>query len=163
MSTADILTSPPLIRIFNSPIASAPERVIIFDHARNQPVLRYFTWEAVDDATPTETESHTIVPHPAGVRLRVSIDFRIFLRRLQLPSTRTGFTVDDLRALQQARALGKPIEVYPHESMVRGQGQDSRYQCLLTISTRRTEFGGIVEVSIDATGLYCITNIPEGV
>ena len=163
MSNNDILTSPPLIRIFNNPTATTPERVIIFDNARNQPVLRYFNWDAVDDASPTETESHIIVPHPSGVRLRVSIDFRIFLQRLQLPSTRTGFTADDLRALQQARALGKPIEVYPHESMVQGQNQDSRYRCLLTISTRRTESGGIVEVSIDATGLQCTTSIPEGV
>jgi hypothetical protein len=134
--TRHYATDAPCARIWNSG-ATAIERTILWDQARNGYKIEYFNWDDEIDADPTKVESKHIYEHLAGWRLRCVLSFNVWQPNRgpymgPAGSINLGFTENDLSALQNARKAGQHIEFFLH-GRAAGNGRTVARCCKFSI------------------------------
>jgi hypothetical protein len=111
-------TDAPCVRIWSA-VGSTIERTIMWDMAANGYHVDGYNWDREDEAAPTIVQSRKVYPHVAGYRLHAIISFAVYRpgiapHRGTAASITTGFTENDLAALDNALKAGQDIEFYLH-------------------------------------------------
>ena len=130
--TRHYMTDAPVARIWNA-AATAIERTVLWDQARNGYHIDNFDWTREDDAEPTVTESRHIYPHVAGYRLHCTLTFNVWQPNrgphMGTPgSVNLGFTENDWAALNNALKAGQCIEFFLH-GRAAGSGRTNARCC----------------------------------
>jgi len=152
----------PAIRVWYD---ATRRRVIVFDNARNSPVVTPLTPEAVYEAPTSEAQSHKLWPHVYGHRLRCKVDWTIYGPGWLPPSVNVppiqGVTLTDLQVLHMAHVCDYDVEFYPHGAGGMPADKDTHYLVeIVNLTSGREPAQPMVHASMEVRTLTPLVSVP---